>query len=77
MFAKIIDWINNNADKGAKFFLNPIEALPGVLKFLAVIAIVFLAVVGLIRVAHKTLKLVIGIAIAFVIVIAVWLIFFK
>ena len=75
--SKIIDWINNFGDTVSDYILNPFLNLPGFLKFLVVLAIPFLSVVGLIRVARKALKTVVGIACAFIVLLIVWIIFFR
>ncbi len=77
MFRGIIDWINNLGNQLVEYILYPLLHLPGLLKFLLVIAIAFLTIIGLIRVARKMLKLVIGVAGAFIILLILWLIFFR
>ncbi len=73
----VIEWINDATNKASDFILAPFNSLPGFLKLLLLIGVIFLAVIGLIRVARKALKVVIGIAAAFVILLIVWLIFIK
>lgn len=74
--SKIIDWINNFGDTVSDYILNPFLNLPG-FKIFSSLSNFFLSVVGLIRVARKALKTVVGIACAFIVLLIVWIIFFR
>lgn len=73
----IIDWINETGQKIVDIILNPFYALPGFMKFLVLLAIAFLSVIGLIKVAKKALKTVVGVACAFIVILIVWIILSK
>lgn len=74
---QIFNWINDKTSEIADIILEPINGMPGTLKFLIVLAIAFLSLIGLIRVASKALKTVVGVSIAFLIVLIIWLVFIK
>lgn len=74
---QIFDWINEYTNKIVDFVLNIFLSLPGIFQFLLLIAIAFLSIVGLVRVATKALKTVIGIASAFLVLLVIWLLFFR
>lgn len=73
----IIDWINETGQKIVDIILNPFYALPGFMKFLVLLAIAFLSIIGLIKVAKKALKTVVGVACAFIVILIVWVILSK
>lgn len=72
----IINWISERADKIINIILKPLLSLPSILQLIAIVTIFYLAVVGLIRVASRALKLVITIACVFLVLLIVWLLFF-
>ena len=74
---QIFNWINDKTSEIADIILEPINSMPGTLKFLIILAITFLSLIGLIRVATKALKTVVGVSIAFLIVLIIWLVFIK
>lgn len=74
---QIFNWINDKTSEIADIILEPINNMPGTLKFLIILAITFLSLIGLIRVATKALKTVVGVSIAFLIVLIIWLVFIK
>lgn len=73
----IIDWINETGQKIVDIILNPFYALPGFMKFLVLLAIAFLSIIGLIKVAKKAFKTVVGVACAFIVILIVWIILSK
>ncbi len=73
----IIEWINNTGEKIADIILGPFYSLPGFLKFIVVILIAFLSLIGLIRVIKKAFKTVVGVAIVFIIVLIGWIFLSK
>ncbi len=73
----IVDWINETGQKIVDFILEPFYAMPGFIKLLIVIAIAFLSIIGLIRVARRALKTVVGVACAFIVIMILWLIVSK
>lgn len=70
----IVDWINETGQKIVDLILKPFCAMPGFLKLLIVIVIAFLSIIGLIRVARRALKTVVGVACAFIVIMILWLI---
>lgn len=74
---QVFNWINEKANNIVEIIMEVFNSLPGTLKFLVLIAIAFLSLVGLIRVATKALKTVVGVAIAFLVVLIIWLVFIK
>ena len=75
MISKLLNWMSEMGDKATDFFLNPYMELPGYFKFLILIGILFLSVIGLFRVAKHALKTVVGIACVFVVLLVLWIIF--
>lgn len=74
---QIFDWINNYTDQAVDFILQFFFELPGILRFLVLVAVLFLAIIGLIRVASKALKTVVTVASVFLILLIVWMTFLK
>ena len=75
MISKLLDWMSETGDKATDFFLNPYMDLPGYFKFLVLIGILLLSVIGLFHVAKRALKTVVGIACVFVLLLIVWMVF--
>lgn len=75
MISKLLNWMSEMGDKATDFFLNPYMELPGYFKFLILIGILFLSVIGLFHVAKHALKTVVGIACVFVVLLVLWIIF--
>ncbi len=73
MISKLLNWMGEMGDKATDFFLNPYMELPGYFKFLVLIGILFLAVVGLFHVAKRALKTVVGIACGFIVLLILWI----
>lgn len=73
----IVDWINETGEKIVDLILKPFYTMPGFLKLLIVIVLAFLSIVGLIRVARRALKTVVGVACAFIVIMILWLIISK
>ncbi len=75
MIYKLLNWLSELGNKATDFFLNPYMNLPGYFKFLILIAVGFLSVVGLFHVAKRALKTVVGIACCFIVLLILWIIF--
>lgn len=73
----IVDWINETGQKIVDLILKPFYILPGFMKLLIIVVIAFLSIVGLIRVARRALKTVVGVACAFIVIMILWLIVSK
>ena len=67
--------INQQAEELVYKILDPILSLPGILMFLATIGLMFLMLIGLIRVARKFLKAVVSVSCVFILLTILWLIF--
>lgn len=74
---QVVDWLNNKCEEFAQNILKPLLTLPGFLKLVLVIIIAFLGIIGLFRVAQKAFKIVVGVAVVFVILLVGWLLFFR
>ena len=75
MFAQLLNWLSELGEKITGYVLDPYMALPGYFKCIILIAVAFLSVVGLINVAKRALKTVVGIACAFIVLLIIWIIF--
>ena len=73
MISRLLNWLSETGDKWTDFFLKPYIGLPGYFKFLILIAVLFLSIVGLFHVAKRALKTVVGIACLFVVLLVIWL----
>lgn len=73
----VIDKLNEYGTKIRDFLLGYLYSLPGFFQGLVTLIIVFLAVVGLLRVAKKCLGAAITLVCIFAIIIAVWLFVLK
>lgn len=73
----MIEWMNEKAQNIVDIILNPFNVLPGFMKFLVLVAIGLLTIIGLFVFARKALKSVVGIACAFIVVLIVWILLSK
>ena len=76
ILGKILDMINGWGTQLVDFVWGYFTKLPGSLQGVLVIFIAFLSIIGLIRLIHRSLKLVITLASIFIILIVLWLVFF-
>ena len=75
MISRLLNLLSELGNKATEYLLNPYMELPGYFKFLILIGILFLSVIGLFRVAKHALKTVVGIACVFVVLLVLWIIF--
>ena len=75
MISRLLNWMSEIGNKATDFFLKPYMNLPGYFKFLILICVLLLSVVGLFHVAKRALKTVVGIACAFIALLILWIIF--
>ena len=75
MVSKLLNWLSELGNRATDFILDPYMGLPGYFKFLILIGVIFLSIVGLFHVAKGALKTVIGIACVFIVLLILWIIF--
>ena len=75
MISRLLNCLNELGEKGINFFLKPYNLLPGSLKFLILIIIIFLSIVGLFRVTKHALKTIVSISCIFITLLILWVIF--
>lgn len=73
----MIGWMNEKGQNIVDIILNPFNMLPGFMKFLVLIVIGILAVIGLFVFAKKALKSVVGVACVFIVVLIAWILLSK
>lgn len=73
-FNKIIFWMNDKGEEISNFILTPFYSLPGFIKLIVTCVLIFLTAIGLIGVAKKALKTVVGVACAFIVLLILWLV---
>lgn len=71
----IIDFINEKCSLLVEILLNNFMKMSGLNQILILLAVLFLAVIGGVSVAKKTIKTAIVIGLIFVIVVALWSLF--
>lgn len=74
MIEKAFNWLDNLGNQMTEYILNPFTNLPGYFQFIVLILVGFLSIIGLICVAKKALKTVVGVACAFIVLLIIWLI---
>ncbi|MBQ3001060.1 MAG: hypothetical protein IJD76_01115 [Bacilli bacterium] len=71
----IIDFINEKCSLLVEILLNNFMKMSGLNQILILLAVLFLAIIGGVSVAKKTIKTAIVIGLIFVIVVALWSLF--
>ena len=71
----IIDFINEKCSLLVEILLNNFMKVSGLNQILILLAVLFLAIIGGVSVAKKTIKTAIVIGLIFVIVVALWSLF--
>lgn len=73
----MIGWMNEKGQDIVNIILNPFNMLPGFMKFLVLIVIGILTIIGLFTFAKKALKSVVGVACVFIVVLIAWILLSK